>query len=120
MGLDMYIRYGNLTPEQQEAESYEDWKKRELCYWRKHPNLHGYIVKTFARGEDECQQIPLTVADVQRILKASQGNRLPKTDGFFFGQSQPSDKADTKVQLEALLTWMADHPSERVYYQASW
>jgi hypothetical protein len=30
-------------------------RDREVGYWRKHPDLHGYIVETFADGVDACQ-----------------------------------------------------------------
>lgn len=59
MGLDMYLsgrkylRYGN---DQIEDGFRVEEKIVRLGYWRKHPNLHGYIVKTFADDVDECQQ----------------------------------------------------------------
>jgi len=126
MGLDMYIRHGtdedwpeNVSREVADA-FYKDFKSRELCYWRKHPNLHGYIVQTFAEGIDECQEIDLTREMVQQILKASEKDKLPDTQGFFFGQSFPEDKEDTRIQLTALLEWMRKNPGRRVFYRASW
>ena len=42
----------------------------EMGYWRKHPNLHGYIVNIFADGEDECQEIELSEEDLLKIAAA--------------------------------------------------
>jgi len=63
MGLDMHLTgekyqwtdYNN--PENNPMEDGFRVKSRqlELGYWRKHPNLHGYIVQEFAGGVDECQ-----------------------------------------------------------------
>jgi len=40
----------------------------ELVYWRKHPDLHGFIVTTFADGVDNCQQIWLSDNDIETII----------------------------------------------------
>ena len=82
MGLDMYINRfpRNKTREELDAESeaawakgLEHWRKtirlvREVAYWRKVNWLHGYIVRTFADGVDECQPIELSRDDVGTIL----------------------------------------------------
>lgn len=59
MGLDMYL----------EGKEHIGGETVELGYWRKHPDLHGYIVGTFADGKDICQEIPLAVQDMERSLK---------------------------------------------------
>lgn len=82
MGLDMYLERfpRNKTREQLDAESDEAWAKgidywrehirkvREVAYWRKVNWLHGFIVRTFADGVDECQPIELSRSDVETIL----------------------------------------------------
>ena len=108
MGLDMFL-----------VGKVED-KEIELGYWRKHPDLHGYIVQTFAEGVDECQQIPLTFFDLEKILDATQRNCLPFTDGFFFGKSEMDDKAPTIEILNKALDWLAKTKGASVYYRASW
>ena len=116
MGLDMFL-YG---VEREEEE--------ELGYWRKHPDLHGFIVNEFAKGVDECQEIPLKVEDIHAIIRAVLMGDLPKTQGFFFGESySPQDplyedqaKNDLSILHEAL-EWLGDSPdTRRIYYQASW
>jgi hypothetical protein len=67
----------------------------QLGYWRKHPDLHGFIVQTFAGGKDDCQQIELTRAELEQIINAVEADALPHTEGFFFGESyKPGDNED--------------------------
>jgi len=128
MGLDMFLR----------GEEQEDFSKTsaardrgdivkvstvyELGYWRKHPDLHGYIVETFADGKDECQRISLGKNELLQILKATGEDKLPHTEGFFFGASEPGDKERTVQIILKALKWMEESPDtyRDVYYQASW
>ena len=41
----------------------------DLGYWRKHADLHGYIVDTFAKGIDKCQEIELSKEDYIKSLR---------------------------------------------------
>lgn len=130
MGLDMYLqgeRYiGAFTPEFQpkplpclESEVYR------LGYWRKHPNLHGYIVNHFAEGVDECQRIWLGDGNILQIIQAVQQKQLPYTTGFFFGASEGTDeeiRQDLEI-LERALAWLKVNEKgvfRSVYYRASW
>ncbi len=131
MGLDMY-----LTGEKYLLTDYEnpannltedgfplERKFVRLGYWRKHPNLHGFIVETFALGEDTCQQINLDTDDIERIIEAVARDALPYTDGCFFGRSDGSEKADDLRILSAALEWLRTPETNvwrGVYYQASW
>ena len=54
MGLDMYLEGTKLWTSAKDSSEKEDGfllrkKILKLAYWRKHPDLHGYIVKTFAK-----------------------------------------------------------------------
>jgi hypothetical protein len=109
MGLDMYLN----GVEGDDVET-------ELGYWRKHPDLHGFIVGTFASGVDECQKIPLTTEDIALVLAAVTKDILPTTTGFFFGVSSPEDKDDTLRIFHRALDWMSEDPARQVFYQASW
>ncbi len=104
MGLDMYIIGGD---------------DKEIAYWRKHPDLHGYIVKTFADGEDDCQPIPLDAEKIGYIMEAVESNTLPKTTGFFFGDSSWHNAPETLDQLQEVLDYIS-RTGKSVYYQASW
>lgn len=112
MGLDMSI-YGEKFIENSSSEV-------EIAYWRKHPNLHGYIVNTFANGVDECQRIYLSKDDIHNIISAVVENRLPHTDGFFFGSSDDKDANEDIKMLNDAAKYLEKNPDGRVYYQASW
>ena len=97
----------------------------EVGYWRKHPNLHGYIVDTFAGGVDECQDIELSSEDITKTIEAIKSRNLPHTEGFFFGRSSMDDaemQEDIAI-LSRALTWL-DTPekgaSRSIVYRASW
>jgi hypothetical protein len=133
MGLDMYLKGNKFF--------WTDWQNTEnnrmedgfkisdlnllLGYWRKHPNLHGYIVQTLANGLDECQEISLDVDQLKNIIQAVKEKRLPATTGFFFGTSELSEAeiADDVKQLEAAIAWLEmkePRVSRSIFYQASW
>lgn len=133
MGLDMYLvgvkfpdRYSHKMTKKTLEDGFEVRRiEVELGYWRKHPNLHGYIVNTFASGKDECQQIDLSKENLENIITAVNEKRLPHTEGFFFGQSYNNEEErekDIKIILGAL-KWLepsGDKSYRRIYYQASW
>lgn len=113
MGLDMYLtgrKFFWRTWENDGGDRKEDGKiiknlDVELGYWRKHPNLHGYIVKTFAKGKDDCKEIGLSADDLRGVIAAVKARQLPHTSGFFFGESDPRDETvenDVRVLTEAL------------------
>lgn len=131
MGLDMYLigeKYLRTDYDNPAANPTEDGfpltsKLVRLGYWRKHPNLHGYIVSTFAGGEDTCQQIHLEADHIQRIIDAVTRDELPHTDGCFFGESDGSEKSNDLCILNHALEWLRTPEANvwrSVYYQASW
>ena len=92
----------------------------DLGYWRKHPDLHGYIVQTFAGGADKCQEIKLDAAALRKAIAAVEAGELPHTEGFFFGTSA-DDPPETDLEiLRAALTWLEAGASRSVWYRASW
>lgn len=110
MGLDMYL-----------CGTQEGGNSKELGYWRKHPDLHGFFVKEFAGGVDECQKIPLSVDNLKATLNATVEGTLPSTSGFFFGQSMAEDREPTIKILQEAIKWVSEDGFARiVYYQASW
>lgn len=112
MGLDMYIK----------ARSKNKKEDVKLAYWRKHPNLHGLIVHTWAGGVDNCQEIPLTRGAIEHIKQCVNNGTLPFTEGFFFGRSSGCDieKENDNLLLDKVLQHMDENPDDLVYYQASW
>ena len=135
MGLDMFL-IGRKTrkvdfkkPEEErftKEDGYDVVERRlDLGYWRKHPNLHGFIVRNFADGVDNCEPIPLGTERLHELITAVKAGALPRTEGFFFGVSDGSDeeRAYDIATLQAALDWMkVDDPEDYrdVIYQASW
>lgn len=110
MGLDQYLEGRKTRYNSTELEDGFPVRTKilDLGYWRKHPNLHGYIVQAFAEGKDECQDIDLGAQDIKNIISAIEGDALPKTSGFFFGSSDSSKaqrKRDIGVFTKAL-AWL--------------
>lgn len=128
MGLDMYLTGEKYYRNRSDAPVLRDGfplrtETLDLGYWRKHPNLHGYIVQTCAADLDECQEIRLDGLAIEEIITAVETDSLPETTGFFFGKSDPSDKAPTLEILKAALAWLqTDEPQviRTVIYRASW
>lgn len=98
-------------------------RSREIMYWRKHPNLHGWMEELYyeKQGENDsfnCTPVELTSEDLDLLEKDILENRLPHTDGFFFGESSPGvnekDLEFIKLAREAIAE------GERVFYDSWW
>ena len=102
----------------------------DVGYWRKHADLHGYIVNTFAEGIDECQEIELSDKDCTKIAWALANNKLPHTEGFFFGSQEIRDEYTSEGLTHArifiaMAKWLETTDKDREHfryavYQASW
>jgi hypothetical protein len=131
MGLDMFAFkvQKEVLKEQEvdflisdEVENTEN-EPQELHYWRKHPNLHGWMENLYREkgGTDpqfNCVNLNITEEDLDKLENDVNQEDLPHTSGFFFGESQPEDKKDdleviTKAR-EALKEGYA------VYYTSWW
>ena len=74
--------------------------KEELHYWRKHPNLQGWMEKLWReKNPDESVgiefnniDVELTLEDLNKLENDILQEKLPETVGFFFGKSQPFRK----------------------------
>lgn len=130
MGLDMYLEGDKFYWQFRDngkcftEDGHRLVKKTfELGYWRKHPNLHGFIVENFGGGIDECQRICLSEENLKEIIRAVKEDRLPETQGFFFGESGDPNDQNTIEQLEKAIKWLQieeENVDRDVYYQASW
>jgi len=131
MGLDMHLtgeKYQFSDYHHPEKNPMEDGfrvksRQLELGYWRKHPDLHGYIIQEFAEGIDECQEIELSKENMEQIIKAIEDKNLPTTEGFFFGNSSSSDDQHSIEQLEGAIKWLGTNEKDifrSVSYRASW
>ena len=91
MGLDQYAtaRNGESSVDDEVFTCYED--SMELAYWRKHPNLQGYMQQLWHEkgndGEFNCVDLELTLKDLDALEDALDSKELPQTSGFFFGSN---------------------------------
>ena len=95
MGLDQYAtaRRGEAKTDDEGFTYYED--SIELSYWRKHPNLQGWMEELYhKKGGKEvfnCVDFELTLEDIDQLEAAILNKDLPETGGFFFGNDSYSD-----------------------------
>ena len=94
MGLDMmaYAKKVDLAEDVQTDFQVEyEWEEDELCYWRKHPNLHGWMFNLYldkgGKYDFNGNSLRLNREDIDRLEQAIVNDELPHTQGFFFGQS---------------------------------
>ena len=80
---------GNTHTEQRTSVSYE--QEIEISYWRKHPNLQGWMEELWRskgnEGEFNCVDVELTLEDLDALEQTLDGKALPETQGFFFGDN---------------------------------
>lgn len=141
MGLDMYAYVAAKAGQQDEFYEGAEYDKdtdqmvnpavnrpREIAYWRKHPNLHGWMAQLWLRREgNELREtdnfngveLELTAEDLDDLEYAVQNDQLPATSGFFFGNEaddyyKPSDlKFIQEARAEMFL-------GLKVFYNSSW
>ena len=101
-------------------------KPRQICYWRKHPNLHGWMAQLWLRRESNKDvnnfngvELELTYDDLDDLELAVKKRQLPATSGFFFGDNadQHYYKDDLKFIQEARAEMFL---GLKVFYNSSW
>jgi hypothetical protein len=131
MGLDMYAYAAKKENELREyydgynydTDSSTVPKPRELAYWRKHPNLHGWMHKLWNEkghaGDFNGDELELTAEDLDRLEHVVEKGKLPSTQGFFFGNDANDHyKAqDLKFIQDARTELIA---GMKVFYNSSW
>lgn len=122
MGLDQFAYSINSSGE-----------KEELAYWRKHPNLQGWMSDLWEEkgkpgcGDDEgdivgdfnCIPVQLTREDIEDLEDAIQNNILPKTVGFFFGNDSDDHYREQDLEFVAKAKNALDK-GLTVYYDSWW
>jgi len=129
MGLDQYALAVTPTAEFTFSpvaiipKGEEDVESVELAYWRKHPNLQGWMESLYeAKGgekEFNCEYVMLTGADLDALEEAVKGEDLPDTVGFFYGEDSDDyyREQDLNFIQEARHALAADL---LVYYSSWW
>ena len=126
MGLDMYAQVRSTKPQTAvDFKSEEGVEDRELHYWRKHPNLHGWMESLYRLkgGEADsfnCVNVLVESEDLDQLENHIKEGKLPQTAGFFFGNSQ-LDEEEVKDDLEFIRDAReAIAAGEYVYYTSWW
>jgi len=141
MGLDMYAYMATQSGQWDKywGGNPDDGPTRpaEIAYWRKHPNLHGWMeqlwrekqYKTQPTDASEpvdpdsdvfnCVELELTWDDIDQLEHDLTQKLLPSTTGFFFGND--SDE----YYLEQDLKFVRDARANlflglRIFYNSSW
>ena len=113
MGLDQYLF----------AETEPDKEDEQLYYFRKHPDLEGFMANLYYSkgGQDEfnCVRLPLTIFDIDALERALQNDDLPETTGFFFGTTTPDQLDETWEFIQAARRAI-EQRNQTIYYTSWW
>jgi hypothetical protein len=136
MGLDMYAYVAAKAGAQAEYDKGMAWDKekgaivdprvtepREIAYWRKHPNLHGWMHRLWESrgnsGDFNGDELELTWDDLEQLEQDIRNKNLPSTTGFFFGNERDDEyrEHDLKFVREAKAEAFL---GSKVFYNSSW
>lgn len=104
-------------------------KPREIAYWRKHPNLQGWMEALWLEKNPDILddsgavfngvELELNWEDLDQLERAVNCRMLPETHGFFFGEN--SDEHYLKQDLEFIKLARAElFCGFKVFYNSSW
>ena len=150
MGLDMYAYVATREGQQREYYDGAEWdeitkdlvnakvnKPREIAYWRKHPNLHGWMEQLWRNKKYSVQptdasapvesdsdmfngvEMELTAEDLDELERAVTHSQLPATSGFFFGNDKDQlyhDQDLAFIKAARIEMFMG----LKVFYNSSW
>jgi hypothetical protein len=98
MGLDQYAA---IRLDTKNEDGF--WDTEELAYWRKHPNLQGFMENLYTEkgGTEEfnCVDLELTLEDIDALEVSVKGEELPETGGFFFGDCSDEHYKDEDLEF---------------------
>lgn len=121
MGLDMYAYTTNRQIKSSVDFTVEPADK-QLHYWRKHPNLHGWMEGLYRKKGGtqtfNCTSVLLTLEDIDALERAIRAGLLPETCGFFFGASDGSERDDDLEFISHARAELAG--GQQVYYTSWW
>ena len=138
MGLDQYAYvaakagaydeyYSDENYSKEDSDPTKQSKPRELAYWRKHPNLQGWMKQLWEeKNPDDTLitsfngiEVELTWQDLERLELDIISGGLPETTGFFFGED--SIEFYYNDDLEFVKNAKAEvFMGLRVFYNSSW
>ncbi len=122
MGLDMYA-YATRRKLPSDVDFIQDNEDINFHYWRKHPNLHGWMERLYRQkgGKNasfNCTGVVLTSEDLDALEADVNAGKLPHTEGFFFGETDGSEKEDDLLFIRKARGDIAGGMT--VYYTSWW
>jgi hypothetical protein len=105
-------------------------KPREIAYWRKHPNLQGWMKRLWEDkgcpnleephgGSFNGVEVELTWEDLEQLERDIKSRSLPETTGFFFGED--SDEYYYEDDIKFIYAAKAElFCGLKVFYNSSW
>lgn len=138
MGLDQYAYVANKAKQREEFYDGAVWdpvagvfvndktsEPQEIAYWRKHPNLHGWMQKLYeakgGSGDFNGDELELTWEDIDMLEHDIKNGHLAhlNTEGFFFGK--PADSHYHEQDLKFCNDAKAEcFLGRKVFYNSSW
>jgi hypothetical protein len=103
MGLDQYA-----------STIDKEGNKTEIAYWRKHPNLQGWMENLWEEkgrpglpedyepnmmGDFNCIPLELDLDDLACLESAITNGELPSTCGFFFGNDSDNEYKEQDLEF---------------------
>jgi hypothetical protein len=123
MGLDMYAYSTKAKPKTEIDFSTKNFEPEELHYWRKHPNLHGWMQNLYdMKGgtsdsfNGDC--VVLDSEDLDNLEQDIKDGNLPDTSGFFFGNTRGDEDEDDLLFVKEAREAIAN--GNTVYYTSWW
>lgn len=96
--------------------------REEFHYWRKHPNLHGWMAKLYKQkggsGDFNLDPVLVDLTDLDLLEAAIRKETLPHTDGFFFGETNGDETDDDLAFIAEARSHIA--AGRHVFYTAWW
>jgi hypothetical protein len=129
MGLDMYawrVKAEDAIGDFEIARNEEGRAEvEEMFYWRKHHDLHGWMERLYrAKGGTKesfnCVSVRLTMDDLQLLENDVLANKLPETQGFFFGTNPPDDYSKNQDMEFIAKAKVAISEGDAIYYDSWW
>lgn len=98
---------------------------KALAAFRKHPDLHGAIQLAYEKKggtnfhwDSFHGNVILDLTDIEELERLIEADELPTTTGFFFGESNESDKPRSQEFIRRAKAAIAD--GKTVVYESSW
>ena len=125
MGLDMYAFAVSKENSVDQFTIAPDSRNEELQYWRKHHDLHGWMEQLYrAKGGTKesfnCVPVQLTVEDLDQLQSDLLSEKLPQTQGFFFGINPPDLESLKEDLMFIQKCRIALEEGKTVYYDSWW